>query len=212
MRRSNFMKLAQITPANRSTLTTKHNFTSTSTKHNFSEDQLSQDNKVADMTDDLAIQGHLKEHTFKSLGLKKAKTTDRSKDVGSDDVSSKLPQNVGSRALSRYQCEGSTPEPKKSTTATACGKNEATCEKSEGQESNSGLAFLKLAHEKLSTAEYKEFVEYMKALKSKTMDTKVSLEAITKLFSSPGKFPLLEGFRVFVPKNYLPLYEQLVRR
>jgi regulator of telomere elongation helicase 1 len=145
MRRSNFMKLAQITPANRSSLTTKHNFTSTSTKHNFSDDQLSQDTKVADMTDDLPIQGHLKEHTFKSLGLKKAKTTDRSKDaVGSDDVSSKLPQNIGSRALARYQYEGSTPEPKKSTTTTACGKNEATCEKSEGQESNSGLAFLKL--------------------------------------------------------------------
>jgi len=144
MRRSNFMKLAQITPANRSTLTTKHNFTSTSTKHNFSEDQLSQDTKVADMTDDLPIQGHLKEHTFKSLGLKKAKTTDRSKDAVGSDVSSKLPQNIGSRALARYQYEGSTPEPKKSTTTTAYGKTEATCEKSEGQESNSGLAFLKL--------------------------------------------------------------------
>lgn len=139
------MKLAQITPANRSILTTKHNFTSTSTKHNFSEDQLSQDTKVVDMTGDLAIQGDLKEHTFKSLGLKKAKTTNRSKDaVGSDDGPSKLPQNIGSKALARYQCEGSTCESKKSTIATACGKNEVTCEKSEGQESDSGQAFLKL--------------------------------------------------------------------
>lgn len=212
MRRSNFMKLAQITPANRSTLTTKHNFVSTSTKHNLPEDQLSQDTNV-DITVDLAIQGHLKEHTFKSLGLKKAKTMDRSKDaVVLDDVSSKLPQNIGSRALARYQCGGPTPESKKSTIATACGKNDGACEKTEGQESNSGPAFLKLVQEKLSPAEYTEFVEYMKALKLKTMHTKDSLEAITKLFSSPGRLPLLEGFRVFVAKNHLPLYEQLVRR
>ncbi|ONM40970.1 hypothetical protein Zm00014a_022607 [Zea mays] len=193
MRRSNFMKLAQITPANRSTLTTKHNFVSTSTKHNLPEDQLSQDTNV-DITVDLAIQGHLKEHTFKSLGLKKAKTMDRSKDaVVLDDVSSKLPQNIGSRALARYQCGGPTPESKKSTIATACGKNDGACEKTEGQESNSGPAFLKLVQEKLSPAEYTEFVEYMKALKLKTMHTKDSLEAITKLFSSPGRLPLLEG-------------------
>lgn len=212
MRRSNFMKLAQITPANRSTLTTKHNFVSTSTKHNLPEDQLSQDTNV-DITVDLAIQGHLKEHTFKSLGLKKAKTMDRSKDaVVLDDVSSKLPQNIGSRALARYQCGGPTPESKKSTIATECGKNDGACEKTEGQESNSGPAFLKLVQEKLSPAEYTEFVEYMKALKLKTMHTKDSLEAITKLFSSPGRLPLLEGFRVFVAKNHLPLYEQLVRR
>ncbi|OEL36389.1 Regulator of telomere elongation helicase 1 [Dichanthelium oligosanthes] len=210
-RRSNFMKLAQITPANRSTLTTKHN--STSTSQLFSEDQLSQDTKFVDMTDDVAVHGHLKEYTFKSLGLKKAKLMDRSKDaVGSDDVSPKLPQNMESRALARYQCEGSTPQSKKSTTEKACGKNEATCEKSEGQESNPGAAFLKLAREKLSGAEYREFVEFMKALKLKTMHIKDSLEAIGKLFSSPERLPLLEGFRVFVPKNHLPLYEQLVRR
>ena len=132
----NFMKLAQITPANRSTLATKHN--SSSTSQLFSEDQLSRDTKVVDMTDDVAIHGHLKEHTFKSLGLKKAKLLDRSKDaVGLDDVSSKSPQNIKSGALARYQGEGSTPQSKKSTIEKACGKNEGTCEKSEGQESNS---------------------------------------------------------------------------
>ena len=139
----NFMKLAQITPANRSTLATKHN--SSSTSQLFSEDQLSRDTKVVDMTDDVAIHGHLKEHTFKSLGLKKAKLMDRSKDAaGLDDVSSKLPQNLESRALASYQGEGSTPQSKKSTIEKACGKNEGICEKSEGQESNSGTSFLKL--------------------------------------------------------------------
>ncbi|KAF8696773.1 hypothetical protein HU200_036406 [Digitaria exilis] len=209
-RRSNFMKLAQITPANRSTLATKHN--STSTSQLFSEDQLSQDTKVVDMTD-VAAHGNLKEHTFKPLGLKKAKLMDRSKDAGgSGCISSKLPQNIESRALARYQGEGCTPQSKRSTTEKACGKNEAICEKSEGQECNSGTAFLKLAREKLSGAEYGEFVGFMKALKLKTMHIKDSLEAIAKLFSSPGRLPLLEGFRVFVPKNHLPLYEQIVRR
>ncbi|RLN22615.1 regulator of telomere elongation helicase 1 [Panicum miliaceum] len=190
--KSNFMKLAQITPANRSTLATKHN--SSSTSQLFSEDQLSRDTKVVDMTDDVAIHGHLKEHTFKSLGLKKAKLMDRSKDaVGLDDISSKLPQNIESRALARYQGEGSTPQSKKSTIEKACGKNEGICEKSEGQELNSGAAFLKLAQEKLSGAEYREFVEFMKALKLKTMHIKDSLEEIAKLFSSPGRLPLLEG-------------------
>ncbi|CAL4955580.1 unnamed protein product [Urochloa decumbens] len=210
-RRINFMKLSQITPANRSTLTTKHN--STSMSQLFSEDQLSHDTKVVHMTDDVAVHGHLKEHTFKSLGLKKAKLTDRSKDaVSSDDVSSKLPRNIESSTLVRYQSEGSTPQSKKITTEKAHGKSEATCEKSEGQESNSGTAFLKLAREKLSGTEYKEFVELMKALKLKTMHIKGSLEAIAKLFSSPGRLPLLEGFRVFVSKNHIPLYEQLVQK
>nr|CAB3473442.1 unnamed protein product [Digitaria exilis] len=190
-RRSNFMKLAQITPANRSTLATKHN--STSTSQLFSEDQLSQDAKVVDMTD-VAAHGNMKEHTFKPLGLKKAKLMDRSKDAGgSGCISSKLPQNIESRALARYQGEGCTPQSKRSTTEKACGKNEAICEKSEGQECNSGTAFLKLAREKLSGAEYGEFVGFMKALKSKTMHIKDSLEAIAKLFSSPGRLPLLEG-------------------
>uniref|UniRef100_A0A0A9BTZ5 Regulator of telomere elongation helicase 1 rtel1, putative n=1 Tax=Arundo donax TaxID=35708 RepID=A0A0A9BTZ5_ARUDO len=212
MRRSNFMMLAQITPANRSILSTKHNLTSTSQLFS-SQDQLSQDALVVDLTADTAIHGHLKEHTFKSLGLKKAKIMDRSKGaVGSDDVSSKLPQNVESRALPRYHGEQSTPESKKCTTEQVCQKNEAIQEKSVGQEPNSGPAFLKLAQEKLSSAEYREFVELMKALKLKTMHIKDSLEAIAKLFSSPERLPLLEGFRVFVPNNHLPLYEQLVRR
>jgi regulator of telomere elongation helicase 1 len=113
----------------------------------FSEGQLSQDTKVVNIIDDddVAVHGHLKEHTFKPLGLKKAKLMDKSKDaVGSDDICSLSPQNIESRSLARYQGEGSTPQSKKGTTEKACGKNEVICEKSEGQESNSGTAFLRL--------------------------------------------------------------------
>lgn len=211
-RRSNYIKFAQITPANRSTLSMKHGCSSTSQLLS-SGDQLPQDAQVVDLTADTAIHGHLAQHTFKSLGLKKAKIMDRSKvAVGFDNVSSKLQHNVESRALVGYQGEQSTPPSKKSSIEQACEKNEAILEKSGGQESNTGSAFLKLAREKLSTAEYREFVEFMKALKLKTTHIRDSLEAIAKLFSPPGRLPLLEGFRVFVPRNHLPLYEQLVRR
>ncbi|TVU34335.1 hypothetical protein EJB05_16166 [Eragrostis curvula] len=204
--RNNFMKLAQITPANRST----H---SVSTSQLFSsKEELSRDDLVIDLTADTSTHGHMKEHTFKALGLKKAKIMDRSKDALCDDGSTKLAQNVESRAVARYLGERSTSQSKKNTAEQTCEKNDTVPGKSEGQESYSGSAFLKLAQEKLSGVEYREFVEFMKALKLKTMHIKESLEAIAKLFSSPGRRLLLEGFRVFVPKNHLPLYEQLVQR
>jgi regulator of telomere elongation helicase 1 len=197
------MKFAQITPANRATLSMKHDCSSTSQLVS-SRDQLSQGSQVAGLTDNATMHGHLKEQTLKSLRLKKAKMT--------DNASPQLQHNVESRALPGYQGEQSTPTSKRSTIGQACEKNEAIQEGSGGQGSITGPAFLKLAREKLSTAEYGEFVEFMKALKLKTMHIRDSLEAIAKLFSSPGRLTLLEGFRVFVSKNHLPLYEQLVRR
>uniref|UniRef100_A0A453EZZ0 ATP-dependent helicase C-terminal domain-containing protein n=1 Tax=Aegilops tauschii subsp. strangulata TaxID=200361 RepID=A0A453EZZ0_AEGTS len=161
------------------------------------------DSQVVDLIDNATMHGQLKEHTLKSMRLKKAKIA---------DVSSQLKHNVESRALTGNRGQQSTPPSKRSTIEQACEKNEAIQERCGGQESTTGPAFLKLAREKLSTAEYGEFVEFMKALKLKTMHIKDSLEAIAKLFSSPGRLTLLEGFRVFVSKNHLPLYEQLVRK
>ncbi|XP_048563607.1 regulator of telomere elongation helicase 1 homolog isoform X2 [Triticum urartu] len=161
------------------------------------------DSQVVDLIDNATMHGQLKEHTLKFMRLKKAKIA---------DVSSQLKHNVESRALTGNRGQQSTPPSKRSTIEQACEKNEAIQERCGGQESTTGPAFLKLAREKLSTAEYGEFVEFMKALKLKTMHIKDSLEAIAKLFSSPGRLTLLEGFRVFVSKNHLPLYEQLVRK
>ncbi|KAL5229048.1 hypothetical protein ABZP36_017313 [Zizania latifolia] len=209
-RRSNYIKFAQITPANRSTLPMKHSYSSTSQLLS-SGGQVSKDAQVVDLTADAAPCGELTGHTFKSLGLKKAKVMVGSKDsVVFDDGSPKLQHNVEPRALAGCVGELSTAPSKKSNIEQAPGKRSIQ-EKSGGQESNAGPAFLKLAREKLSTAEYRDFVEFMKALKLKTMHIKDSLEAIAKLFSSPERLPLLEGFRVFVPKNHLPLYEQLVQ-
>ncbi|XP_037405779.1 regulator of telomere elongation helicase 1 homolog isoform X2 [Triticum dicoccoides] len=200
-RKDNYMKFTQITPANRTTLPMKHGCSTSQLAS--SRGQFSQDSQVVDLIDNATMHGQLKEHTLKSMRLKKAKIA---------DVSSQLKHNVESRALTGNGGQQSTPPSKRSTIEQACEKNEAIQERCGGQESTTGPAFLKLAREKLSTAEYGEFVEFMKALKLKTMHIKDSLEAIAKLFSSPGRLTLLEGFRVFVSKNHLPLYEQLVRK
>ncbi|SPT16070.1 unnamed protein product [Triticum aestivum] len=195
------MKFTHITSANCATLPMKHGCSSTSQIVS-SRRKLSQNSYVVDLTDNATMHGHLKEHT--SARRKKAKIA--------DNVSSQLKHNVESRDLTGYQGEQSTPPSRRSTIEQACEKNEAIQERCGGQESTTVPAFLKLAREKLSTAEYGEFVGFMKALKLKTMHIKDPLEAIAKLFSSPGRLALLEGFGVFVSKNHLPLYDQLVRK
>ncbi|CBI36155.3 unnamed protein product, partial [Vitis vinifera] len=59
-----------------------------------------------------------------------------------------------------------------------------------------GSAFLIQVQEKLSTAEYKEFVGFMKALKSKAMKIGQVLESIARLFSGPERLPLLKRYEV----------------
>jgi regulator of telomere elongation helicase 1 len=49
--------------------------------------------------------------------------------------------------------------------------------------------------EKLNAAEYKEFVEFMKALKSKAMKIGHVLQSIVRLFSGPERFPLLKRYK-----------------
>ncbi|XP_061960529.1 regulator of telomere elongation helicase 1 homolog [Populus nigra] len=74
-------------------------------------------------------------------------------------------------------------------------------------EQTRGAAFLIQVKEKLNAAEYKEFVEFMKALKSKAMKIGHVLQSIVRLFSGPERFPLLKRFKDFVPAKYHSLYE-----
>ena len=46
--------------------------------------------------------------------------------------------------------------------------------------------------QKLNASEYREFVGYMKALKSKAMKISLVLQSIAKLFSGQERLPLLE--------------------
>ncbi|KAH9666138.1 Regulator of telomere elongation helicase 1-like [Citrus sinensis] len=77
-----------------------------------------------------------------------------------------------------------------------------------GGEETKGSAFLIQVQEKLSATEYKEFVGFMKAMKSKAMKISHVLQSIAKLFAGPERLPLLRRFKDYVPAKYHPLYEQ----
>ncbi|XP_057969056.1 regulator of telomere elongation helicase 1 homolog isoform X2 [Malania oleifera] len=74
-------------------------------------------------------------------------------------------------------------------------------------EETRGSTFLIQVKEKLTTAEYQEFVGFMKALKSKAMKIGQVLQCIARLFSAPERLPLLKRFKDYVPAKYHPLYE-----
>ncbi|KAI4331239.1 hypothetical protein MLD38_029443 [Melastoma candidum] len=71
-----------------------------------------------------------------------------------------------------------------------------------------GAAFLMQVQAILSPSEYKEFVGFMKALKSKAMKLGFVLQSIAKLFSGPERLPLSERFKDFIPPKYHLLYEK----
>ncbi|XP_028756068.1 regulator of telomere elongation helicase 1 homolog isoform X1 [Neltuma alba] len=77
-------------------------------------------------------------------------------------------------------------------------------------EETRGSAFLVQVREKLSGAEYKDFVSYMKALKTKAMMMSEVLQSICGLFSGPERLPLLKRFKDYIPAKYHSLYEQYV--
>ncbi|XP_042391048.1 regulator of telomere elongation helicase 1 homolog isoform X1 [Zingiber officinale] len=70
--------------------------------------------------------------------------------------------------------------------------------------------YLSQVQEKLTVAEYKEFIDLMEALKSKKIKTIHLLESIAKLFSSPGRYCLLSRFKDFVPTKFHTIYDQLL--
>ncbi|KAJ4958144.1 hypothetical protein NE237_025255 [Protea cynaroides] len=78
-------------------------------------------------------------------------------------------------------------------------------------EEKKGSDFLIEVQEKLSAAEYKEFVGFMKALKFKTMKINHVLQSIASLFSAPGRFLLLKRFKDYIPEKYRPMYEHHLR-
>ncbi|KAI3521617.1 hypothetical protein L1887_11088 [Cichorium endivia] len=82
------------------------------------------------------------------------------------------------------------------------------CENDEKKGSN----FLIQVREKLSDGEYKEFVGFMKALKSKAMKIGHVLQCIMGLFSAPDRLPLLQRFKDYIPAKYHSLYEQYLEK
>ncbi|RDX67065.1 Regulator of telomere elongation helicase 1-like protein [Mucuna pruriens] len=75
-----------------------------------------------------------------------------------------------------------------------------------------GSAFLAQVRDKLSAAEYIDFVGYMKALKTKAMKISEVLQCISRLFSGPDRLPLLKRFKDYIPAKYHSLYEHYVEK
>ncbi|CAA0837238.1 RAD3-like DNA-binding helicase protein [Striga hermonthica] len=78
-------------------------------------------------------------------------------------------------------------------------------------EETKGSAFLTQVREKLTGAEYENFVGFMRALKSNSMKISDVLQSITRLFSAPDRLALLHGFKDYVPAKYHSLYEHFLR-
>ncbi|XP_016649189.1 PREDICTED: regulator of telomere elongation helicase 1 homolog [Prunus mume] len=76
-----------------------------------------------------------------------------------------------------------------------------------GDKETRGSEFLVQVEEKLSTLEYREFVNLMKALKSKAMKMNEVLQSIASLFSGRERLPLLKRFKDFIPVKYHSMYE-----
>ncbi|XP_004302912.1 PREDICTED: regulator of telomere elongation helicase 1 homolog [Fragaria vesca subsp. vesca] len=76
-----------------------------------------------------------------------------------------------------------------------------------GDEETRGSQFLIQVKEKLSALEYKEFVNLMKALKSKAMNISEVLQSIARLFCGPERLPLLKRFKYFIPAKYHSMYD-----
>nr|XP_048333469.1 regulator of telomere elongation helicase 1 homolog isoform X2 [Ziziphus jujuba var. spinosa]XP_048333472.1 regulator of telomere elongation helicase 1 homolog isoform X2 [Ziziphus jujuba var. spinosa] len=79
---------------------------------------------------------------------------------------------------------------------------------SSADEETKGSEFLVQVEGKLSASEYKEFVNSMKALKSKAMKISEVLQTIARLFSSPERLSLFKRFKDFIPAKYHAMYEQ----
>ncbi|XP_074285300.1 regulator of telomere elongation helicase 1 homolog isoform X2 [Silene latifolia] len=71
-----------------------------------------------------------------------------------------------------------------------------------------GQNFLIQVQEILDKSEYKEFLGYLKALKSRAMTISPVLQSIVKLFSGQDRRSLLSRFKHYIPEKYHSLYEE----
>ncbi|PWA64884.1 RAD3-like DNA-binding helicase protein [Artemisia annua] len=70
------------------------------------------------------------------------------------------------------------------------------------------LAETNQVREKLTDGEYREFVNLMKALKSKAM----CLQSIINLFSAQDRLPLISRFKDYIPAKYHSLHDQYLQK
>ncbi|KAF3320976.1 regulator of telomere elongation helicase 1 [Carex littledalei] len=182
----NFTPLGSILPANRATLPEKFHKLPQQFKY-FKRDLDSHCEEVVDLTGEEPVNS--------LFALKKPKVLETGNAHLEGENRRVLPFSLcGQKSEKKEVIVGN-------TSSSTCG----------GEVESRGSAFLAQVREKLSKAEYNEFVGFMKALKSKTLSITPVLESIAKLFSFPGRFSLLKMFKDFVPIKYHEKYEELLR-
>ncbi|KAL9232065.1 hypothetical protein vseg_007211 [Gypsophila vaccaria] len=86
--------------------------------------------------------------------------------------------------------------------------NQDTHSVSVQDEKAKGHNFLSQVKQILDKAEYKEFLGYLEALKSRAMTIGTVLQSIVKLFSGQDRRPLLSRFKHYIPEKYHSQYEE----
>lgn len=231
-------KLSEIVPANRSNIslnTQKQRPILKHTNNQLSEEKLAHVQGIKHEVVDLARDTLLDEESSSQLTapyfLKKRRLGNAKNDsllqrcesscdgssecISRGKFSSSL-QNVKSgnkevvRECSTLQVKNEMATQKRSTELLSSETRSAksTCD----DEEKKGSTFLIQVREKLSDGEYKEFVGFMKALKSKAMKIGHVLQCIMRLFSAPDRLPLLQRFKDYIPAKYHPLYEQCLEK
>ncbi|KAL5975143.1 Regulator of telomere elongation helicase 1 [Asimina triloba] len=191
-------QLGEISPANRSTLTSdKQNLrlsSKNSMDHSYSGNQLQTvgskkretenlDCEVVDLTGNSSVDGESNGEGMVTATSRHDRTMHHSQ------------INQGNTAASVCSAQKS---------------RDISCSKSNEDKESKGSAFLLQVQEKLTTEEYKDFIGFMRALKSKTMKIIPVLESIARLFSSPERIHLLRRFKDYVPAKYRLIYEEQI--
>ncbi|KAK9066251.1 hypothetical protein SSX86_013572 [Deinandra increscens subsp. villosa] len=215
--------LGEILPANRSNLCSNIQQSSSLkfANNKVSEEKLIRRNELVDLTKDVLPAEEMYSQLTAPHFVKKRKLENVKHDLlqrcdkfcGAPVESMSQGKMSSVQGCSPLQVKSETSLQKRTSHIVSSGTQSgvSSCSTSGGGEKD-GNSFLNQAKEKLSDGEYKEFVGFMKALKSKAMKIGQCLQSIIKLFSAPDRLLLRQRFKDYIPEKYRPLYEHYLEK
>ncbi|KAI3786063.1 hypothetical protein L1987_45190 [Smallanthus sonchifolius] len=215
-------QLHEILPANRSNLcfnSQKQNSSLKCTNNKVSEEKPIRRNEVVDLTKDVLPDKQTCSQLTAPYFVKKRKLEDaKHKSLQRCDNSCGGPvESMSEGKISSMQdcpslqVKSEASLQKRTSQFVSSGSQSGVSSLTSGDEKR-GSNFLIQVREKLSDGEYKEFVGYMKALKSKAMKIALVLQSIIKIFSAPDRLSLRQRFKDYVPAKYHSLYEHYLEK
>ncbi|CAH1422593.1 unnamed protein product [Lactuca virosa] len=194
-------RLSQILPANRSNLSFNAQKQTSSLKNNNNNSNVEiKKHEVIDLVDEETSSELSAPYFIKKRKIENPKNENllQKCESGTREVKKEIAVERRTEFVNLETVRGSSSS---NSTSLAC----------ENQEKK-GSTFLIQVREKLSDGEYKEFVGFMKALKSKAMKIGHVLQCIMGLFSAPDRLPLLQRFKDYIPAKYHTLYEEYLEK